>query len=98
MKGTLAKRGRQCSSLERAANKAMSDKDAVEKELKEAEARWTRAVEEKLATELAEEASRAEADLLARRISDLESELAILRADLRLKGPPKRVCRQSWPK
>ena len=60
----------------------MSDKDAAEKELKEAEARWTQAVEEKLTAELAEEASRAEADSLARRISDLESELAILRADL----------------
>ena len=85
MKGTLAKRGRQCLSMERVATKAVSDKDAAEKELKEAEARWTRAVEEKLAAKLAEEASRAEADLLARRVSDLESELAILRADLEAK-------------
>ena len=58
------------------------DKDATEKELKEAEARWMWAAEEKITTELAEEASRAEADSLAWRISDLESELAILRADL----------------
>ena len=57
MKGTLAKRGRQCSSLERAANKAVSDKDATKNELREAEARWTRAVEEKLTAELVEEAS-----------------------------------------
>ena len=57
MKGTLAKRGRQCSSLERMATKAVSDKDTTDKELKEAEARWTRAVEEKLAAKLAEETS-----------------------------------------
>ena len=63
-------------------DKAVSDKDVAEKRLKEAEARWMRAIEEKLIAELAEEASRAEADSLARRISDLESELAILRADL----------------
>ena len=56
MKGTLAKRGRQCSSLERVSTKAVSDKDAAEKELKEAEARWTQAVEEKLAAK-SEEAS-----------------------------------------
>ena len=89
MKGTLAKRGCQCSSLERMATKVVSDKDAVEKEIKEAKARWMRAVEEKLATKLAEETSRAEADLLARRVSDLEGELAILRADLEAEATAK---------
>ena len=43
--GTLAKRGRQCSSLEKAVDKAVADKDAMEKRLKEAEAGWKRAVE-----------------------------------------------------
>ena len=63
MKGTLAKRERQCSAMEKVATKAVSDKDAVEKELAEANARWARAVEEKLAARSAEEASRAEAGL-----------------------------------
>ena len=85
MKGILAKRGRQCSSLERAIDKVVSNKDATEKGLKEVEARWKRAVEEKLAAKSAEEGSRAEADSLARRVSDLESELAILRLTLRPK-------------
>ena len=85
MKGTLEKRGRQCLSLEKETTKAVAAKDVAEKELKEAEAEWTRAVEEKLAAKLAEEASRAEADLLAQRVSDLEGELAILRADLEAK-------------
>ena len=67
----------------------MSDKDATKKELKEAEARWTWAVEEKLAAKSAEEASRAEADSLAQRVSDLESELAILRADLEVEVTAK---------
>ena len=49
MKGTLAKRERQCSAMEKVATKAVSDKDVVEKELAEANARWARAVEEKLA-------------------------------------------------
>ena len=62
MKGTLAKRGRQCSSLEKEINKAVADKDAMEKRLKEAEARLKQAVDEKAAAELAEEAFRAEAD------------------------------------
>ena len=75
--------------MERVATKVVSDKDAAEKKLKEAEARWTRAVEEKVAAKLAEEASRAEADLLARRVSDLESELAILRADLEAEATAK---------
>ena len=83
MKGTLAKRGRQCLSLEKAVDKVVADKDAMEKRLKEAEAGWKRAIEEKNAAESAEEAFRAKADLQARRISDLESELAILRADLK---------------
>ena len=83
------KRGRQCSSLEKQAAKALVAKDVTEKELKEAEAEWTRAVEEKLTTKLAEEASRVEADLLARRVSDLESELAILRADLEAEATAK---------
>ena len=82
MKGTLAKRERQCSTMEKVATKAVSDKDAVEKELAEANVRWARAVEEKLVARSAEEASRAEADSQARRVSDLEGELAILRADL----------------
>ena len=82
MKGTLAKRERQCSAMEKVATKAVSDKDAVEKELAEANARWARAVEEKLAARSTEEASRAEADSRARRVLDLEGELAILRADL----------------
>ena len=69
--------------------KAVVAKDVTEKELKEAEAEWTRAVEEKLATKLAEEASQAEADSLARRVLDLESELAILRADLEAEATAK---------
>ena len=48
--------------MEKEAAKAVAAKDVAEKELKEAEAEWTRAVEEKLAVKLAEEASRAEAD------------------------------------
>ena len=82
MKGTLAKRGRQCSSLEKEINKAVADKDTMEKWLREAEARLKQAVDEKAAAESAEEAFRAEADSQARRILGLESELAILRADL----------------
>ena len=39
MKGTLAKRGRQCSSLEKEAAKAVVDRGAMEKRLMEAEAR-----------------------------------------------------------
>ena len=62
MKGTLAKRERQCSAMKKVATKVVLDKDAVEKELAEANARWARAVEEKLAARSAEEASRAEAD------------------------------------
>ena len=49
MKGTLAKREHQCSAMEKVATKAVSDKDAAEKELAEANAKWARAVEEKLA-------------------------------------------------
>ena len=79
------KRERQCSTMEKVATKAVSDKDAVEKELAEANAKWMKAVEERLATKSAEEASRAKADLSARRVSDLEGELAILRADLETK-------------
>ena len=89
MKGTLAKQGRQCLSLEKEAAKAVAAKDVVKKELKEAEAEWTRAVEEKLTAKLAEGASRAKADLLARRVSDLEGELAILRADLEAEATAK---------
>ena len=48
MKGTLAKRGRQCSSLEKAVDKAVADKDAAEKRLKEAEAGWKWVIEEKM--------------------------------------------------
>ena len=40
MKGTLAKRGRQCSCLEKEINKAVADKDAMEKRLREAEVGW----------------------------------------------------------
>ena len=60
----------------------MADRGTMEKRLVEAEARLKQVVDERAATESAEEASRAEADLLARRVLDLESELAILRADL----------------
>ena len=62
MKETLAKCERQCSAMEKVATKAVSDKDAVEKELAEANARWARAVEEKRVARSAEEASRSEAD------------------------------------
>ena len=89
MKGTLAKRGRQCSAMEKVGTKAVSDKDAVEKELAEANARWARAVEEKLAARSAEEASQAEADSQAQRVLDLEGELAILRADLKAETTAK---------
>ena len=50
--------------MKRAADKAMSDKDATKKGLKEAEVRWKRVVEEKLTAELAEEASRVTSQLL----------------------------------
>ena len=82
MKGTLAKRGRQCSSLEKEINKEMADMDAMDKWLREAEARLKQAVDEKAAAESVEEAFWVEADLQARRVLDLESELAILRDDL----------------
>ena len=82
MKGTLAKRGRQCSSLEKEAAKAVADRAVLEKRLMEAEARLGQAIAEKAAAESAEEASRIEADLQARRVSDLESEFAILKADV----------------
>ena len=62
MKGTLAKRGRQCSSLEKEINKAVADKDAMEKWLGEAEARLKQAIDEKADAESAEEAFRVEAD------------------------------------
>ena len=68
--------------MERAASKAVSEKEAAEKELTEANARWAKAVEERLAAKSAEEAARTEADSSARKVSDLESELAILRAGL----------------
>ena len=55
MKGTLAKRGRQCSSLEEAAAKEVADRGAMEKRLVEAEARLKQAVDEKAAAESAEE-------------------------------------------
>ena len=82
MKGTLAKRGRQCSSLEKEAAKAVADRAALEKQLTEAEARLGLAIAGKAAAESAEEASRIEADSQARRVLDLESEFAILKADL----------------
>ena len=82
MKGTLAKRGHQCSSLGKEAAKAVADRDVMEKRLMEAEARLGQAVAEKATAESAEEASRAEADSQARRVSDLESEFTILKADL----------------
>ena len=82
MKGTLAKRGRQCSSLGKETAKVVADRDVMEKRLAEAEARLGQAVAEKAAAESAEEASRVEADSQARRVSDLESEFAILKADL----------------
>ena len=63
-------------------DKAVADKDAMEKRLKEAEVGWKRAVEEKNAAESVEEPFRAEPESQARRISNLESELAILRTDL----------------
>ena len=56
MKGTLAKRGRQCSSLEKEATKAVADRGAMEKRLVEAEARLKQAVHEKAAAESVEEA------------------------------------------
>ena len=62
MKGTLAKRGRQCSSLGKEAAKAVAKRDVMEKRLAEAEARLGQAVVEKAVAESAEEASRAEAD------------------------------------
>ena len=82
MKGTLAKRGRQCSSLEKDAAKAVADRAVLEKRLTEAEARLGQAVAEKVTAESLEEASQAEVDSQARRVSDLESEFAILKADL----------------
>ena len=82
MKGTLEKRARQCSAMERVASKAVSEKEAAEKELAEANARWAKAVEERLAARSAAEASRAEADSSARKVSDLEGELVLLRAGL----------------
>ena len=82
MKGTLVKQGRQCSSLEKEAAKVVANRGAMEKWLMEAEARLKQAVHEKDAAESAEEAFRAEADSQARRVLDLESELAILRADI----------------
>ena len=62
MKGTLAKRGRQCSSLEKETAKAVADRGAMEKQLMEAEARLKQAVHEKAAAKSAEEAFQAEAD------------------------------------
>ena len=47
----------------------------------EAETRLGQAIAEKATAESTEEASRAEADSQARRVSDLESEFAILKAD-----------------
>ena len=58
----MAKRGRQCLSLEKEINKAVANKDAIEKQLREAEARLKRAVDEKATTESTEEAFRAKAD------------------------------------
>ena len=60
----------------------MAERDAMEKRLAEVEARLGQAVVEKAAAESAEEASWAEVDSQARRVSDLESEFAILKADL----------------
>ena len=60
----------------------MADKAALEKQLVAAEARLGLAIAEKAAAESAGEASRIEADSQARRVSDLESEFAILKADL----------------
>ena len=68
--------------MEKVATKAVSDKDAAEQELAEANARLKKAVEERLAAKSAEEASRVEAESSARRVSDLEDELALLRAGL----------------
>ena len=62
MKGTLAKRGRQCSSLEKEVAKVVVDRGAMEKWLVEAEARLKQAVAEKAAAESAEEVFLAEAD------------------------------------
>ena len=62
MKGTLAKWGRQCSSLEKEVAKAVADKGAMEKRLVEAEARLKQAVDEKAIAESTEEAFRAKAD------------------------------------
>ena len=56
MKGTLAKRGRQCSSLEKEAAKAVAERGVMEKRLMEVEARLGQAVDEKAAAESAEEA------------------------------------------
>ena len=89
MKGTLAKRGRQCSSLEKETAKAVADRGAMEKRLVEAEARMKQAIHEKATAESAEEAFRVEEDSQARRVSDLKSELAILRADLEAEAVAK---------
>ena len=62
MKGTLAKRGRQCSSLEKEVAKVVADRGAMEKQLVEAEARLKQAVDEKAAAESAEEVFWAKAD------------------------------------
>ena len=62
MKGTLAKRGHQCSSLEKEVAKAVADRGAMEKRLVEAEARLKQAVDEKATAESVEEAFQAEAD------------------------------------
>ena len=82
MKGTLVKRGRQCSSLGKEAAKAVADRATLEKQLVEVEARLGLAIAEKATAESAEEAPRIEVDSQARRVSDLESEFAILKADL----------------
>ena len=95
LKGTLAKHEHQCSAMEKVATKAVSDKDAAEKELAEANARLMKAVEERLAAKSAEEASRAEAESSARRVSDLEDELALLRAGLEVEMATKAGLRSS---
>ena len=68
--------------MEKVATKAVSDKDATEKELAEANARLKKDDEERLAAKSAEEASRVAAESSARRVLDLEDELALLRAGL----------------
>ena len=60
----------------------MADKAALEKQLANAEARLGLATAEKAVARLAGEASRIEADSQARRVLDLKSEFAILKADL----------------